>query len=118
MSFVELMPPWAHTLCERFTGTIEIRSTSTFISASFTAVESPASPPPTMITRFLAAAISTHFFFQIVWFGISSRSRSAEQFLPLGFDEREVMQQVLLVLLHLNTQRDLADLVMHTRAIE
>src|SRR6478609_7856106 len=45
------MPPCAHTECERFTGTSEIRSTGTFASQSLMTVISPASPPPTTITR-------------------------------------------------------------------
>src|SRR3954465_3965508 len=42
-----LMPPCAHTECERLTGTIENRSTSPPISAIFMTAASPASPPPT-----------------------------------------------------------------------
>src|SRR3979490_531492 len=44
-----LMPPWAHTECERFTGTIEKRSTLAPISAILMTAESPARPPPTTI---------------------------------------------------------------------
>src|ERR1700730_5328221 len=51
-----LMPPWAQTECERFTGTMENKSTCPPISAILMTAESPASPPPiTMI--FGAAAI-------------------------------------------------------------
>src|SRR5215831_8083072 len=50
-----LMPPWAQTECERFTGTIENRSTCPPISAILMTAESPASPPPT--TMILGAAI-------------------------------------------------------------
>ena len=51
------MPPWAQTLCERFTGTIENRSTVTPSSASLMVQARPARPPPTTITRFFDAAI-------------------------------------------------------------
>src|ERR1700693_2301823 len=45
-----LMPPWAQTECERFTGTMENKSTSPPISAILMTAESPARPPPiTMI---------------------------------------------------------------------
>src|SRR5262245_15025208 len=46
-----LMPPCAHTECERLTGTIENRSTATPASASLSVAMSPASPPPTTATR-------------------------------------------------------------------
>src|ERR1019366_4641271 len=42
-----LMPPCAHTECERFTGTIENRSTSPPISAILMTAARPARPPPT-----------------------------------------------------------------------
>src|SRR5580658_1182173 len=42
-----LMPPCAHTECERFTGTIENRSTVPPASAILITAASPASPPPT-----------------------------------------------------------------------
>src|SRR5208282_1890902 len=42
-----LMPPWAQTECERFTGTIENRSTSPPISAILITAARPARPPPT-----------------------------------------------------------------------
>src|SRR5208283_3516160 len=44
-----LMPPCAHTECERFTGTIENRSTSPPISAILMTADKPARPPPTTI---------------------------------------------------------------------
>ena len=44
-------PPWAQTLCDRFTGVRLITSTSNPCSASFMVADSPASPPPTIITR-------------------------------------------------------------------
>src|SRR5271155_1220055 len=50
-----LMPPCAQTECERFTGTIENRSTLPPISAILITAESPARPPPTTII--LGAAI-------------------------------------------------------------
>src|ERR1051326_1243740 len=60
MSLHALMPPCAQTLWLRFTGTMENRSTPTPSSASLIVQASPASPPPTTITRFLdAKAIST-----------------------------------------------------------
>src|SRR5271170_8224385 len=51
-----LMPPCAHTECERFTGTMEKRSTLAPISAILITAESPARPPPITII-FGAAAI-------------------------------------------------------------
>src|SRR5271157_3857991 len=42
-----LMPPCAQTECERFTGTIENRSTSPPISAILMTADRPARPPPT-----------------------------------------------------------------------
>src|SRR6266436_6210336 len=54
-----LMPPCAHTECERLTGTIENRSTSPPISAILMTAASPASPPPTTMI-FGAADISIH----------------------------------------------------------
>src|SRR5215469_13050674 len=53
--FAALMPPCAHTECDRLTGTIENRSTCPPISAILITAESPASPPPTTII--LGAAI-------------------------------------------------------------
>src|SRR3954470_14206497 len=55
MSLHALIPPCAQTECERFTGTIENRSTFTPSSASLMVQASPASPPPTTMTRFLDA---------------------------------------------------------------
>src|ERR1700680_25058 len=52
------MPPCAHTECERFTGTMENRSTFAPISAILMTAASPASPPP--MTMILGAAISLH----------------------------------------------------------
>src|SRR5579871_6717342 len=46
-----LMPPCAHTECERLTGTIENRSTLPPASAILMTAASPASPPPTTIIR-------------------------------------------------------------------
>src|SRR6185436_10028068 len=48
------MPPCAQTLCERFTGTRLIRSTSIPCSAIFIVAARPASPPPTTSTRCFA----------------------------------------------------------------
>src|SRR6202035_2049532 len=53
-----LMPPCAHTECERFTGTMEKRSTLAPISAILMTAESPARPPP--MTIILGAAISLY----------------------------------------------------------
>src|SRR5208282_2437549 len=50
-----LMPPWAQTECERFTGTIENRSTSPPNSAILMTAARPARPPPT--TMILGAAM-------------------------------------------------------------
>src|ERR1700722_13138918 len=56
--FAALMPPCAHTECDRFTGTIENRSTVAPISAILITAASPASPPPTTII--LGVAILLH----------------------------------------------------------
>src|ERR1700675_2292605 len=54
-----LMPPCAQTECDRFTGTMEKRSTGTPDSATRIAAISPARPPPTiMIFGFFMRAIS------------------------------------------------------------
>src|ERR1700719_3057807 len=53
-----LIPPCAHTECERFTGTIENRSTLAPISAILMTAASPARPPPT--TMILGIAILLH----------------------------------------------------------
>src|SRR3984957_14144797 len=53
--FAALMPPCAQTECERFTGTIENRSTVPPASAILMTAASPASPPPT--TMILGVAI-------------------------------------------------------------
>src|SRR5487761_1517887 len=45
--FAALMPPCAHTECERFTGTTENRSTLPPASAILMTAERPANPPPT-----------------------------------------------------------------------
>src|SRR6266566_4071838 len=50
-----LMPPCAHTEWERFTGTIENRSTSPPISAILMTAARPAKPPPTTIILGVAA---------------------------------------------------------------
>src|SRR5215472_13495041 len=54
-----LIPPCAQTECERFTGTIENRSTWPPISAILMTAARPASPPPTTMI-FGTAAISVH----------------------------------------------------------
>src|ERR1700758_976849 len=56
--FAALMPPCAHTECERFTGTIENRSHSPPISAILMTAASPANPPPT--TMIFGAAMLLH----------------------------------------------------------
>src|SRR5215470_6878671 len=53
--FAALIPPWAHTECERLTGTMEKRSTWPPISAILITAERPASPPPITIILGLAA---------------------------------------------------------------
>src|SRR5436305_11521708 len=56
--FAALMPPCAHTECERFTGTMENRSTFPPASAILITAESPANPPPmTMILGFRFAIL-------------------------------------------------------------
>src|SRR5437879_12740578 len=50
-----LMPPCAQTECERFTGTIEKRSTSPPISAILITAARPARPPPTTTILGVAA---------------------------------------------------------------
>src|SRR6266496_4738699 len=52
-----LMPPCAQTECERFTGTIENRSTSPPISAILMTAARPASPPPTTMILGVAAIL-------------------------------------------------------------
>src|SRR5580658_2127554 len=58
------MPPCAHTECDRFTGTMEKRSTFAPISAILMTAESPARPPP--ITIILGTAIVGLPFFHIL----------------------------------------------------
>src|SRR6059058_76433 len=53
-----LMPPCAHTECDRFTGTIENRSTGMPASASLIVAMRPARPPPTTATRGAMSATS------------------------------------------------------------
>src|SRR5690349_10852519 len=67
------MPPWAHTECDRFTGTTDIRSTSWPASAIFIAAARPARPPPTIAIFNPAFAI-----------GLTKTSASAH--LPAGSD--------------------------------
>src|SRR4051794_7007683 len=57
-----LMPPCAHTECERFTGTIEKRSTLPPASAILITAASPASPPPTTMILGFVAMIRTYPF--------------------------------------------------------
>jgi hypothetical protein len=45
-----LIPPWAHTEWDRFTGTTENTLTEAPSSASFIVAANPAKPPPTTIT--------------------------------------------------------------------
>src|SRR6266849_3501450 len=52
-----LIPPCAHTECERFTGTIENRSTVPPFSAILITAERPARPPPTTMILGFAAII-------------------------------------------------------------
>src|SRR5262249_60484745 len=59
-----LIPPCAHTECDRFTGTMENRSTLPPASAILITAANPASPPPTTMilgldaTRYLAFSIA------------------------------------------------------------
>src|SRR5215831_8013175 len=53
-----LMPPCAHTECERRQGTNEKTSTSCPASASLMMAASPARPPPTTMKRCLAMSLS------------------------------------------------------------
>src|SRR5208282_2631226 len=57
------MPPCAHTECERFTGTMEKRSTLAPDSAILMTAESPARPPP--MTMIFGAAICSLPAFRI-----------------------------------------------------
>src|SRR5690348_17083974 len=59
MSLQALIPPCAQTECDRFTGTIEKRSTLTPSSASLIVQARPANPPPTTMTRFFVAVAMT-----------------------------------------------------------
>src|SRR5438105_82287 len=52
-----LIPPCAHTECERFTGTIENRSACPPSSAILITAERPASPPPITIIRGVAGIV-------------------------------------------------------------
>src|SRR5438105_652537 len=66
------MPPCAHTECERFTGTIENRSTLPPLSAILITAESPARPPPTTIIFGAAAIVSLAAFFNLPFhYGVS-----------------------------------------------
>src|SRR5262245_22429905 len=105
MSLQALIPPCAQTECDRFTGTIEKRSTLTPSSASLIAQARPASPPPTTITRlfFTAAAISPHLF--------SHRS-------AFRVDETQVMFKVLYVMSEFFAEDHFAALAVHTCAGE
>src|SRR5579875_2417527 len=51
-----LIPPWAHTECERLTGTMEKRSTLPPASAILMTAERPARPPPTTTLRGVVVA--------------------------------------------------------------
>src|SRR5260221_1452503 len=62
-----LMPPCAHTECDRFTGTMENRSTDPPISAILITAANPASPPPT--TMILGFAMLYLLF--LTWVTIS-----------------------------------------------
>src|SRR3954471_22573648 len=55
--FAALMPPCAQTECERFTGTMENKSTVPPFSAILITAESPARPPPTTMILGFAAII-------------------------------------------------------------
>src|SRR5690606_16795494 len=104
-SLQALMPPWAQTLCERLTGTMENRSTGTPSSASLMVAASPASPPPTTITRFLVAAAICSCPFPVRFSPAARCSSPARrpcsllvsglQPSALGLDEAYVMLQVL-----------------------
>src|SRR5208282_5420219 len=67
-----LMPPCAQTECERFTGTIENRSTSPPISAILMTAARPARPPPTTII--LGAAIRYESDLGRWWFVVGCSS--------------------------------------------
>src|SRR3954469_18223608 len=90
MSLHALIPPCAQTECDRFTGTIENRSTLTPSSASLIVQASPANPPPTTITRLFAAAMSKPLSYFggadilvcLGWMYSSARSRISPQRLP------------------------------------
>src|ERR671915_546432 len=92
ISLQALIPPCAQTECDRFTGTIENRSTVTPSSASLMVQASPASPPPTTITRFLEG--------KAIVLPCSGDPQLALPHLlahhfPLAVDEPHVMVQVL-----------------------
>src|SRR4051812_38616893 len=105
MSLQALIPPCAQTLWLRFTGTMENRSTATPSSASFTHTASPASPPPTTITRLFDAAAM-----------MMSLQRLAE-LRPLLVNELQVMLEVLGIDLERLQQGHLAALVVHTKTL-
>src|SRR5262244_920596 len=54
-----LIPPCAHTECDRLTGTMENKSTCPPISAILMTAARPASPPPTTMIFGLVAIFST-----------------------------------------------------------
>src|SRR5215813_12950222 len=56
--FAALIPPWAQTECDRFTGTIENRSTCPPASAILMTAARPARPPPTTMILGVTAIIS------------------------------------------------------------
>src|ERR1700693_2251838 len=56
------MPPWAHTECDRFTGTIENKSTCAPISAILMTADNPASPPPITIILGTAGIVALSAF--------------------------------------------------------
>src|SRR5437764_6798726 len=69
-----LMPPCAHTECERLTGTMENRSTCPPISAILMTAESPASPPPTTMMRG-AAMLSCPLHYRMARGNIAGHTR-------------------------------------------
>src|SRR5215467_4068171 len=60
-----LMPPCAHTECDRLTGTMENRSTCPPASAILMVAASPARPPPTTII--LGAVAINQFGNRVTW---------------------------------------------------
>src|SRR5438132_1528276 len=116
MSLQALIPPCAQTECDRFTGTIENKSTVTPSSASLMAQAKPASPPPTTITFFFDAMAMS------VFRGTGASPVSLlPHFLPhlraLLMNELQMMIEMLHIIFELLPQRRRPALVVHPHPV-